>query len=259
MAAKLVEAVGSPWSSLEEEFHDPDVAVDFLSTLDPRLGPTVVKAGDPTGKEPSKERLVGWWLCESGRPGRLMRNVRKLYVSSNLRAPVSVGYRGPLDEWRDARDAAAAVAWASAVGVPRRKVAAAALDASIDAMKLSAGWRSPNRSIEDAIRRASSVLSDLLSGKDVAGEASHRRDGILVSVIVDDRLTNGEANAMRAAAEGLSAVMVADAWEPMERTLRRCMSLANASSHGHAIDFLRKHVSVMDFLRACALPVAGSE
>ena len=198
MSAKLVEAAGAPWSPLDEEFHDPDVAVDFLSSLDPRLGPTVVKVGDPTGREPSKERLVGWWLCESGKTGRLMRNVRSLYLGGNLRPLKADGYRGPLDEWRDARDAAAAIAWASAVGVPRKKLASAALDAALDAMRLSAGGRSPNRSIESAIRGTSSVLSGLLAGKDVAEDASYRRDAILTSVIADSRLTNGEMDAMRA-------------------------------------------------------------
>ena len=256
MSAKLVEAAGAPWSPFDEEFHDHDVAVDFLSSLDPRLGPTVVKVGDPTGREPSKERLVGWWLCESGKTGRLMRNVRSLYLGGNLRPLKADGYRGPLDEWRDARDAAAAIAWASAVGVPRKKLASAALDAALDAMSLSAGGRSPNRSIESAIRGTSSVLSGLLAGKDVAEDASYRRDAILTSVIADSRLTNGEMDAMRAAAEGLYAVSFHDSMEPLERSLRRCMLLANASSHGHALDFLRKHVGVLDFLRACALPVS---
>ena len=67
MEARLVEAAGAPWSGWGDPLSSPDVALDELSSLDPRYGPTVVRVS-VSGPKSAARSLAGEWLCDPGVP-----------------------------------------------------------------------------------------------------------------------------------------------------------------------------------------------
>lgn len=72
MTARLVEAVRGAWSPLGEAFHDPGVARDFVESLDPTHGPTLVRVEATGGSGEERHGVAGDWLCVGGRPGVML-------------------------------------------------------------------------------------------------------------------------------------------------------------------------------------------
>lgn len=67
LTARVVESFRGTWSPMPESFSDPGVAMDFIATIDPAYGPTVVRA---VAEADEFSDVVGDWLCESGAAGR---------------------------------------------------------------------------------------------------------------------------------------------------------------------------------------------
>lgn len=118
--ARLVEAVGQPFVATGESFHDPGVALDYVRSLEPRVGPSVVRVyrvgraglrGDAA--------VVGYWLCEAGGGRRLRRRgspARPEEGSDPAHGP------GPLLWWERSARADRMVREAAEAGVDRRSV-----------------------------------------------------------------------------------------------------------------------------------------
>lgn len=64
--ARLVEAFKGAWADLDESYSDEDIALDFIRSLEPRYGPTVVRVSAPW------HSVAGDWLCEYGRPAAMV-------------------------------------------------------------------------------------------------------------------------------------------------------------------------------------------
>lgn len=83
-SARVAEAFRGTWSAATDPIHDPDVAMDFVSSLEPRYGPTILRVaadGDTFW------RVVGDWLCGDPMTGQ------------NVRIPPPRWVFGPLGGW----------------------------------------------------------------------------------------------------------------------------------------------------------------
>lgn len=70
MKARVVESFRGRWSPLGEAFHDPGVALDYVASLEPTHGPTVVRVEATGGSDEERRELGRDWLCEGGRGAR---------------------------------------------------------------------------------------------------------------------------------------------------------------------------------------------
>lgn len=68
MEARLVESFRGDWSPLGEELHDPEVARDFVVSLEPTHGPAVVRVSAAGGPGRAASALRGDWLCDPRTP-----------------------------------------------------------------------------------------------------------------------------------------------------------------------------------------------
>ena len=74
MSARPVEAFRGAWSALDEPLSDAGVALDVLSTFDPKYGPTVVRVRATGGTTAARRSVAGDWLCDRSAPnGRTSR------------------------------------------------------------------------------------------------------------------------------------------------------------------------------------------
>ena len=74
-SARVVESFRGPWAPLGEPIHDPGIARDFVSYLEPSFGPTVVRVTVAGGSAADAESLAGDWLCDEEPVGDV-RNAR---------------------------------------------------------------------------------------------------------------------------------------------------------------------------------------
>ena len=83
-SARVAESFRGPWAAAADPIHDPGVAVDFVSSLEPRYGPTILRVaadGDGFG------HVVGDWLCGD------------TAIGSNVIIPRPRWVFGPLGSW----------------------------------------------------------------------------------------------------------------------------------------------------------------
>ena len=62
--ARVVESFRGEWSPLDDVFHDPGVALDFVRHLRPTHGPTVVRARATGGLRSERVLVSGDWFCD---------------------------------------------------------------------------------------------------------------------------------------------------------------------------------------------------
>lgn len=250
MEARLVEARGAEWSRLPESFFDRGVALDYVSSLDPRLGPTVVMVhGAGSVDPPDRDELMGWWLCEPGAPGLRMAGLKREFRWRG-------SYRGPLQEWesRGLITAPSLMSLAEHVGVSGRTVSLAAL--SLAAMVLS---RDPTgsplgRSRERALGEVRRLSAHVSEGSATPDEAAHAMDSFRVAAALHSTSdADGRALLAASAAARVAWSYLAtgrpdpeDAYEAGRR------AAVTSYDEGGCVAAFRAHISTMDFLRACA-------
>lgn len=131
-SARLVEAFRGAWSDLDESYSDEGVALDFIRSLEPRYGPTVVRVSAPW------HSVAGDWLCEYGEPAVMVP--RPQIPWAQMGEPWAAS-RSLLDAWEWCDLPQIMVRIAADARAPVRCVVGAAA-----AFVRSASWLLPQRS-----------------------------------------------------------------------------------------------------------------
>lgn len=154
MRARLVEAFRGPWLPLEEDFHDPGVALDFVTSLEPSLGPTVVVVRSRLLRS-GHAGVAGEWLCEAGSAALKAPNDLSHLWEYDL--PSISRYRSgsaQIDLWESASPAAMLWAAGSIDGLRRASLDAAVACANLTLPLIRSYGRARAREAETAIDEA---------------------------------------------------------------------------------------------------------
>lgn len=124
-SARVVEASGAEWFLAEDDVSDPGVALDIARSLEPKLGPTVLRVTAP-GDE--YRRVAGDWLCDDEPFSAKSRNARVGPLVWSASAEAGRWARGvPLiNAWETCERPSWMAQAAGDAGVPPRSVALAA-------------------------------------------------------------------------------------------------------------------------------------
>ena len=167
MRARLVEAFRGPWLPLEEDFHDPGVALDFVTSLEPSLGPTVVVVRSRLLRS-GHAGVAGEWLCEAGSAALKAPNDLSHLWEYDL--PSISRYRSgsaQIDLWESASPAAMLWAAGSIDGLRRASLDAAVACANLTLPLIRSYGRARAREAETAID-AEAAKTDAIDQRSLA-------------------------------------------------------------------------------------------
>lgn len=180
LRARLVEAFRGQWLPLEEGFHDAGVALDFVTSLEPSLGPTVVVVRSRLMRR-GHAAVTGEWLCEAGAKALKVPEGSGGLWDYDL---ASIGrYRSgapQIDLWESGSPASLLWAAGSVDALRRASLDAAIACANLTLPLLRSYRRGRPRAAEAAIGEAVSYLAaggypERLAIEANAAEAEHRR------------------------------------------------------------------------------------
>lgn len=209
LSARVVESFRGPWSAAADPIHDPGVAMDFVASLEPRYGPTILRVaaeGDGFG------HVVGDWLC--GDPA----------TGANALIPRPRWVFGPMGGW-DWASQPTVDAWESAPDP--RLIFAGDFLGSLDEASLLNGLFA---CAEDAASQqgvAGERAVELMVASRRSGEAE-RREAMRAGTAAYNRLIaaglNGKARAVMAVLAALETSAAALERRPWRGSVARCLN-----------------------------------
>lgn len=267
MSARSAEAPGVGWLPMGEELHDPGVALDLASTLEPRDGAAVIRVAATPGSR-AFSACVGDWLCDPERPGSNSRLSFGGWEIAGRGSRAWASGRERIDAWDECPSGRWLVGELVAVGAPPWDFVLAACACAALAAR-SAG---------------SSALADAMGAVALArrGDLPAFEDRMRVhlktssSALTDAVTSDAEGtplwfaaaacyNAARAAWCVVKHEAGSSGWSgsrPVEEAGDRCSEAADDAAglvgQGAAADAVRAAVQPIVYLRACARLPSGA-
>lgn len=170
MSCRVVESFRGPWSPLPDVFVDPGVALDFVGSLEPRYGPTIVRVSCRPRDPAVRHAVAGDWLCGDGRNARLVLPPPGPGAWLSRRADAGPSPKA-IDLWEGDEPASSLAYVAAACGVSAVAVALGLREAL--RLVASVGDAATEPPGGDALRLLASVLAD---------DAAWLRRGVWLSV-----------------------------------------------------------------------------
>ena len=175
-SAREVVAAGEAFRPWGREFHDPGVALDELTSLEPRE-PTVLRVAVGAGRPRSGPwaRVVGDWLLE---PGEAPRRLPRPSWEYDAEARGWSTAREWPEAWEPCEDARWMLHAAASVGVDRRLVVLAACACARTSLRyVPEGEARPLRAIEtaEAWARGKATAGQVRTARAAAAELSGNR------------------------------------------------------------------------------------
>lgn len=125
MSARLVEAEGAAWQPFGDELQDPGVARDFVSSLSPEFGPTVVRVTASGGAAKARASIGGDWLCDASSSPRGRKSPPLQWLWAGREAEAWASGLQTVEAWEGCPRHRWMLAAAGYVGVQKRLIVSA--------------------------------------------------------------------------------------------------------------------------------------